>query len=192
MLWVYDLTDKNNLALSLTAFLKENDIAIHSFVHCAGVSKICPFRDTPKQYFKEIFDVNFFSAVEIMQLLLKRANKKALQNIVLFSSASSIRADKGNAAYAASKGAINSLVATLASELAPTVRINAIAPGTVETPMSAAFIEKNKDNLTKTIPLGIGKAEDIAYYVEFLLSEKAKWITGQTFIIDGGMTITGI
>ena len=154
--------------------------------------KICPFKSVPKSYLNEIFNVNFFSAVEIIQLLLKRVNQNALENIVLISSVSSVRADKGNSIYAASKGAINALVTTLASELAPVVRVNAIAPGTTHTPMSSEFISRNEDRLNISIPLGIGRVNDIANMVEYLISEKARWITGQTMIIDGGLTTIGV
>lgn len=193
LVWCCDLaTERDNIASSLTALLKEHEIVISAFVHCAGVSKICPFKSVPNAYVNEIFNVNFFSAVEIIQVLLKRVNQSALENVVLISSVSSIRADKGNSIYAASKGAINALVTTLSSELAPLVRVNAIAPGTIYSPMSTEFIERNRETLNQTIPLGIGRVDDIANCVEYLISEKSRWITGQTMIVDGGLTTIGV
>ena len=193
LVWCCDLAiERDNIASSLTALLREHDIAISTYVHCAGVSKICPFKSVPNAYVNEIFNVNFFSAVEIIQVLLKRVNQSALENIVLISSVSSIRADKGNSIYAASKGAMNALVTTLSSELAPSVRVNAIAPGTTDTPMSSEFIERNRETLNQSIPLGIGRVDDIANYVEYLISDKARWITGQTIIVDGGLTTIGV
>lgn len=193
LIWVCDLaTEHGEISNSLTLFLKEKNAVVTTFIHCAGVSKICSFKTVPKSYLNETFNVNFFSAVEIVQSLLKRVNQNVLENIVLISSVSSVRADKGNSIYAASKGAINALVTTLASELAPVVRVNAIAPGTTNTPMSSEFIARKEEVLNKSIPLGIGHVEDIANYVEYLISEKARWITGQTMIVDGGLTTIGV
>ena len=193
LIWCCDLTTEiDNISSSLIGVLKKHNIVVSAFVHCAGISKICPFKSVPKSYQNEIFNVNFFSAVEIIQSLLKRVNQNALENIVLISSVSSVRADKGNSIYAASKGAINALVTTLASELAPSVRVNAIAPGTTSTPMSSEFIARNGDTLNNLIPLGIGRTEDIANMTVFLISKNARWITGQTIFIDGGLTIIGV
>lgn len=193
IIWQCDFAaEQAAIAKQLTTLIQMNEIVVDEYVHCAGISKICPFKSVPKSYQNEIFNVNFFSAVEIMQSLLKRVNQNALENIVLISSVSSVRADKGNSIYAASKGAINALVTTLASELAPSVRVNAIAPGTTSTPMSSEFIARNGDTLNNLIPLGIGRVEDIANFVEYLISEKAKWITGQTIFVDGGLTTIGV
>ena len=192
-IWVCDLAkERGTIIQSLTTFLKEQNAVVDNFIHSAGLSKICHFRDVPQAYIDEIFNVNFFSAVEILQVLLKRVNSKKLKNVVMLSSASSVRADKGNSIYAASKGAINSLVVTLANELAPLVRVNAIAPGTTDTPMSADFLSGKRSDIEKILPLGIGKVEDIANFAEFLISDKARWITGQTFFVDGGLTTIGI
>ena len=134
-----------------------------------------------------IFNVNFFSILEVIKALLKKSNNKALNNIVLISSLASVRGEAGNSIYAAAKGAINSLVYTLARELAPDIRINALMPGAVEIPMAKANLDENYINDTlKDTPLGWVSQQDVIDYVEFLLSEKARRITGQTLFIDGG------
>lgn len=190
LIWVCDLaTERSEIANSLTAFLKEENAVVSTFIHCAGISKICPFKSVPMPYLNEIFNVNFFSAVEIIQSLLKRVNRNALENIVLISSFSSVRADKGNSIYAASKGAINALVTTLASELAPAVRVNALMPGVIETPMTEHLNEEYKKRIEQATPLGLGSTDDVCNYVEFIISDKAKWITGQTLFVDGGLDV---
>jgi NAD(P)-dependent dehydrogenase (short-subunit alcohol dehydrogenase family) len=98
---------------------------------------------------------------------------------------------KGMSAYGASKGAIDTLMRCLAVELAPKTRLNSILPGAIPTEMTQAIFdnEQVRTRMVETYPLGIGEALDICYMAEFLLSEKAKWITGQQFTIDGGRSI---
>jgi NAD(P)-dependent dehydrogenase (short-subunit alcohol dehydrogenase family) len=98
---------------------------------------------------------------------------------------------KGMSAYGASKGAIDTLMRCLAVELAPKVRLNSILPGAIPTEMTQAIFdnEKVRTRMAEMYPMGIGEALDICYMAEFLLSEKAKWITGQQFTVDGGRSI---
>ena len=74
----------------------------------------------------------------------------------------------------------------MAQELAPDVRVNALLPGGILTPMSQGLDPDYLAAFEKETPLGWGKPEDVVNYVEFLLSDKAKWITGQTIFVDGG------
>ena len=92
---------------------------------------------------------------------------------------------------AASKGAIEGLIKALAAEYAPKIRINCIAPSLTDTPLAATLVnnEQKRDANAQRHPLKrIGTTEDIAYMAEFLLSEKANWITGQILHVDGGMS----
>ena len=186
--FVCDLnTNRNTLAQKLSAFIISNDIQIDSLVHCAGTSKVMAIRQSDADSIDQIFNVNVFSAIEMIKVLLKKDNKGALRNILLISSLASIRGEKGNSIYAASKGALNSLAITLAKELAPKVRVNCISPGTVKTPMTQPFLEtENGETHLKDYPLGVGQCEDITNLVCFLLSDSSRWITGQNIIIDGG------
>jgi len=186
IIWRCDFaSDQAAIAEQLTALIQTKEIVVDEYVHCAGMTKILPIKDFQRTYVDQIFNVNFFSIVEILRVLLKRANKRALKNVVLISALVSQRGDVGNSIYAASKGAINSLVYSLSQELAP-IRINAILPGLVDTPMAQRVAEEFREKTWKSIPLGKGESKDIANYIEFLLSEKARWITGQTMFVDGG------
>ena len=152
--------------------------------------KILPVKDFELIYSQEILNVNFFSAVEITRGLLKKFNHQALSNIIFISAIWSKLGDKGNSIYAASKGALDSLVKTLAVELGPRVRVNSILPGAIKTKMSESAFS-NPDILARydqEYILGLGEIEDIIHLVEFLISYKAKWITGQHLILDGGKT----
>lgn len=179
-------TQREQIADSLTQLLQAHDAVVDQYVHFAGLTKLLPLKTFSIPNIDLIFNVNFFSILEIMKALLKKSNGKALSNVVLISALVSERGNVGNSVYAASKGAINSLVYTLARELAPAVRINALMPGAIETPMSADLDEDYKEEMRRDTPLGWGTPQDVVDYVEFLLSEKAKWITGQALFVDGG------
>lgn len=179
-------TDRENIMQSLTDLLKNHDAVVDQYVHFAGLTMLMPLKTFSIPNIDLIFNVNFFSILEIMKALLKKSNAKALSNVVLISALVSERGNVGNSIYAASKGAINSLVYTLARELAPDIRINALLPGAIETPMSKNLDADYIAEMTKDTPLGWGQPQDVINYVEFLLSDKAKWITGQTLFIDGG------
>ena len=188
LIWVCDFdVQRYELYDLLSDFLIKNNAIVDNFIHCAGVTQILPIKDFIPKYVEKVFNINFFSSVEILRVLLKRVNRKGLQNVVLISALVSQRGDKGNAIYAASKGAINAMVYSLSQEISP-IRINAIMPGLVDTPMTQQTSEVFRENIWARIPLGRGYALDIANYVEFLLSEKARWITGQTMFVDGGQS----
>lgn len=187
ILWHCDFaTERENIVQSLTDLLKQHDAVVDQYVHFAGLTKLLPLKTFSIQYIDLIFNVNFFSILEIMKALLKKSNAKALSNVVLISALVSERGNVGNSIYAASKGAMNSLVYTLARELAPDIRINALLPGAIETPMSKNLDADYIAEMTKDTPLGWGQPQEVINYVEFLLSDKAKWITGQTLFVDGG------
>lgn len=179
-------TERENIVQSLTDLQKEHDVVVDQYVHFAGLTKLLPLKTFSIPNIDLIFNVNFFSILEIMKALLKKSNAKALSNVVLISALVSERGNVGNSIYAASKGAMNSLVYTLARELAPEIRINALLPGAIETPMSKNLDADYIAEMTKDTPLGWGQPQDVINYVEFLLSDKAKWITGQTLFVDGG------
>ena len=179
-------TDRENIAQSLTDLLKENDAMVDEFVHFAGLTKLTPLKTTNIATIDTIFNVNLFSIFEIVKVLLKKYNQKALEKVVLLSALSSMRGNAGNSVYSSSKGAINALTYTMSRELAPDVRVNALMPGAIETPMTQNLNEDYVAEMTRDTPLGWGKPQDVVNYVEFLLSDKAKWITGQTLFVDGG------
>lgn len=189
ILWHCNFAEERGQILeSLRSLLVEHDAVIDQYVHFAGMTQILPFKDFDNAAVDRIFNVNFFSIVEVLRTLLKRYNKKALRNVVLISALVSQRGNIGNSIYAASKGAINSLVYTLSQELAPSVRINALMPGALETPMTRNLNAEYKQAMADATPLGLGEMDDVVNYVEFLLSDKARWITGQTIYVDGGLS----
>lgn len=181
-------TERDSIYDSLNSMLKQHDIVVSEYIHFAGMTHIAAFKDFSIETIDTIFNVNFFSIVEVLRALLKRGNKKTLRNVVLISALVSQRGNVGNSVYASSKGAINSLVYTLAQELAPKVRINALMPGALETPMTKNLNAEYKQAMAEATPLGLGEMDDVVNYVDFLLSDKSRWITGQTIFVDGGLS----
>lgn len=185
----YDLSDVEHIEDALNNFLLSHDIVIDKFLHCAGTLTLLGAKGFDLNTCKNIFNVNVFSAMAIMKVLLKKNNKKSLNNVIFISAIYSKKAVIGNSLYAASKGALDSYMRCMAKELAPEVRINSILPGGIETAITNTTPEEQKKEIEKSYPLGFGQTKDIANMAEFLFSEKSNWITGQQFSVDGGASI---
>lgn len=192
LIFSYDLGDVDNLEKEFAVFISENKIEVVHFVHCAGYMKMLPVRMTTIETLRSTFSVNVFAALLIVKLLVqKKINNGALKSAVFISSNISNHGAKAFSAYGSSKGALDAIMRSLAVELAPAVRVNSVLPGAIKTEMTQdIFNDPEKvERMALTYPLGLGKAEDICYAVEFLLSEKASWITGQQITVDGGRTV---
>jgi NAD(P)-dependent dehydrogenase (short-subunit alcohol dehydrogenase family) len=192
IVWPFDLKNPGELADSLTPLLAGSGRSVEAFVHCAGMVTVLPMRSVDYLAAQEIMNVNFFSAAEIVRLLLrKKVNNQRLTNILFISSIWSRFGARGHSAYCASKAALDGLMRALAVELAPAIRVNSILPGAIQTPMAAGgFADPSiVEKLEQDYPMGIGRPDDIADAIEFVLSGKARWLTGQEIVIDGGRTV---
>jgi len=191
ILWAYDLREIAGLAQSLSALMTEKGLAIECFIHSAGVLKVLPIRMVNHKAFGEIMNVNVISAAEIISLLAKKAvNHQLLKCILFVSSIASNFGAKGFSMYCASKAALDGLMRALCVEMAPVVRVNSILPGAIRTPMTDGLLAEPDvvGKLARDYPLGLGETDDIVNAAEFLVSEQARWITGQQIVIDGGRT----
>ena len=192
LIWNYDLSNIEKLDIMLSEFLKNNNIHVETFIHCAGFLKMLPLRNISLSIIQETMTTNFLSAVMIIKTLINRkSNNAALHNVVQISSTASIRGAKAFNIYSASKGAMDAMMRSLAVELAPNVRINSVLPGGVQTQMTEEMFKDKDliDKMAKDYPLGLGLPNDIYEMVNFLISEKSRWITGQQFVVDGGRSI---
>uniref|UniRef100_UPI00404772CE SDR family NAD(P)-dependent oxidoreductase n=1 Tax=Algoriphagus sp. TaxID=1872435 RepID=UPI00404772CE len=168
---------------------------IDGFVHSAGIEKTIPFNASSPKLFKEVFEVNVFAGFEIARLLSKKGIVNPLgASHVFISSASAVVGEPGKVIYCSSKSALTAGVKALAIELAiKKIRCNCVLPGCVDTDMLkkifASIPTEAKQLILNKHPLGIGQPEDVAFLVCFLISDKAKWITGCEYIIDGGYSV---
>lgn len=164
------------------------------FVHCAGIEKTLPLRVSKNSIFKDIFEINVFSAFEIARLLAQKGNyNPSGTSIILISSVMGIKGEIGKVSYCASKSALLAGSKALALELAPKkIRCNCVLPGVVQTEMITTLFEsiseESKQNIVSKHPLGLGMPDDVAALICFLLSNEARWITGSEYVIDGGYT----
>ncbi|MBD5356162.1 MAG: SDR family oxidoreductase [Bacteroides sp.] len=166
---------------------------VNGLLHAAGIEKTLPFNKfTPADY-EKIFAVNVVGAMTLVSILTKKKYRAASARYVLIASITAMVGRPGVNAYAASKGALVSSVKTLALELAPKgITINCISPGTILTPlmenMLKALSEEQRAERVAGFPLGLGRPSDISSTAIFLMSEGARWITGQNIVVDGGYT----
>jgi NAD(P)-dependent dehydrogenase (short-subunit alcohol dehydrogenase family) len=192
IIFTNDLSNVDVLEEKLSLFIKENNIEISQFVHCAGYMKMVPLKMINIETINTTFATNIYSAALILKVLTNRKiNNVALKSAVLISSNISSFGAKALSIYGASKAGLDGLVRSLAIELAPKVRVNSVLPGAVRTEMTQAIFEDQEtiERIKATYPLGFGETNDIYEIVEFLLSERSRWITGQHFTVDGGRTI---
>jgi NAD(P)-dependent dehydrogenase (short-subunit alcohol dehydrogenase family) len=190
LVWNQDLNDPAETSASLVALLASSGGTICSMAHCAGYFRILPVTAADPASVLRLFTVNFFSATTIIRTLLSRpVNGSALRSILFLSSISSRFGAKEFGIYAATKGALDSLMRSLATELAPAVRVNSILSGGIRTPGTQFLYDVDtEDRMDKGCLLGAGQPDDIAAMADYLLSRDARWITGQEFVVDGGKT----
>jgi NAD(P)-dependent dehydrogenase (short-subunit alcohol dehydrogenase family) len=140
---------------------------------------------------RKMLDVNVLGTLGWVQEAL-RGGLNGRGVIVNIASVSGVRPAPGIAFYGVTKAALIHLTEELAVELAPDVRVNAVAPAVIKTRFATALYEGREEQVAATYPLRrLGVPEDVAGAVAFLCSRDASWITGQTLVIDGGVTLTG-
>ncbi len=168
--------------------------ALDGAVLCAGNSVTLPLQFGTRDRFDVMFEVNFFSPVELMRLMYKKKILKKGASVVLMASIGGTHSYMpGNGVYGASKAALNSVMKYAAREYAARkVRVNSICPGMVDTPLihRGVITDEQLAEDAKKYPLGrYGRPEDIASGVVYLLSDASSWLTGHDLVIDGGFSI---
>lgn len=181
-----DLTENIDELPNFIKNLKEKYGKLRGLVCCAGIDNPRSLQIIEEKMSKEVFDINYFVPVFLAKGFSDKRNRMPNSAIVFIASSAGVYPDKGQTIYAASKAALIASSKSISKELAPKgVRVNSISPAYVETPM----YYKNQENIGTNIesyPLGIGKPLDLANMTAFLLSDEARWITGQNYIMDGG------
>ena len=139
---------------------------------------------------RKIFEVNVIAALAWTRSAVAAGLSRSIINIA---SIAGVSASPGISLYGVSKAALINLTVQLADELAPSLRVNAVAPAVVKTKFARALFEGREDEVSAGYPLRrLGEPADVAGPVAFLLSDDAAWITGQTILIDGGASISPV
>ena len=164
---------------------------IHILVNNAGITRDNLLLRMTEADFDAVLDANLKGAFLCMKAVCRTMMRQRYGRIVSISSVVGLRGNAGQMNYAASKAGIIGLTKSMAKELASRgVTANAVAPGFIETDMTAALPENAKSAMLSTIPAArLGQAQDVAKAVAFLASEEAGYITGQVLAVDGGMAM---
>lgn len=160
-------------------------------INNAGITRDNLLMRMSEEEFDAVLNTNLKGTFHMMRHVSRYLLKQRSGKIINISSVSGILGNAGQANYAASKAGVLGLTRTAARELASRgITVNAIAPGFMETDMTKALTKEVQEAACRQIPLGhFGKAEDVAEMAAFLASDKADYITGQVFCVDGGMSM---
>ena len=160
-------------------------------VNNAGVTKDGLLMKMSEEDFSRVVDINLKGTFNCIRHVARMMLRQRSGRIISLSSVVGLRGNAGQANYSASKAGIIGLTKSAAKELASRgITVNAIAPGMIETDMTADLADKVKDEIMKQIPLKrFGQAEDVANAAAFLVSDEAAYITGQVLHVDGGMVM---
>ena len=163
---------------------------LHGFVYCPGSINLRPFKGLKLDAFQSDFEINLLGAVRSLKSVLNQLSASGNASVVFFSTVAVQTGMPFHSSVAASKGAIEGLTRSLAAEFAPKIRVNAIAPSLVDTPMASKFLnnEVKIEKANERHPLGrVGNAKEMAQASAFLLGEESSWMTGKILQLDGGI-----
>ena len=182
-----DVCDRDKLENAIKVFVEVHG-KVSGGIHAAGITNITPIKSYNRIQASEIMNINFWAGMDFLQIITKRKFSNEKSSFVLFSSVGAQYSPKGMFVYGASKAAVDSAIRSISKEIAKRgQRVNTVMPGWVETGMTdkLGLISNTSEILANEI-LGIGFPEDVSGMVLFLLSNRARWITGTSIAVDGG------
>lgn len=187
---IADVTDAKALEAAFAEVEKEHG-GIDCLVNNAGITRDNLMLRMKEEDWQQVLDINLTGTFNATQKVFKHMMRARKGSIINITSVIGLMGNAGQANYAASKGGIIAFTKSCAQEFAPrNVRVNAIAPGFIETEMTASLPEEVVAAYAEAIPLKkMGSASDVAKLCLFLASDDSAYITGQTIAIDGGLTM---
>ncbi|HEX6123898.1 MAG TPA: SDR family NAD(P)-dependent oxidoreductase [Pyrinomonadaceae bacterium] len=187
---VSDMVEAQKLAKQALARFHQIDLLVCN----AGVWEGAPIEDMSEDVWNKVINTNLKSAWATTKACVPAMKKRDKASIVMVSSTSGQRGEAGYSNYSASKGGMISFTKALSSELCPRIRVNAVAPGWIETSMVRPAFEDEEyyQSVIKSIPLNrIAATDDVALSICFLLSDWSRHITGEILNINGGSVLCG-
>ena len=185
----FDLGDMAQVKEGIKTITASKD-PINILVNNAGIIHAGPFMMMTEDKMRELFDVNFFSQMILMQYISRSMVRQKSGSIINLSSSAAIEGNEGRAAYAASKSAIIAATKVLSRELGPVgIRVNAVAPGLTQTEMmeNSTPADALAATVARTALRRVGTPDEIANTILFLASDLSTYMTGQVLRVDGGM-----
>lgn len=185
----FDMMDNNSIKEGAKTIQKEKK-EIHGLINIAGINKDAFFNMVTYQDMVDTFQVNFFSQIIFSQYIVKLMQRKRIAGSIAFtSSITAFDGNEGQMSYGASKAALVGAMKTMALELGKSgIRVNAVAPGVIKTPMTEALEQEVIDKKVRTMDLPrMGTAEEVADVFMYLMSDLSSHISGQTIRVDGGI-----
>ena len=181
--------NKQDSIESFINILIQEHADIDVLVNNAGITKDNIVLRMTEDEWMDVLNVNLNGAFKISKIVLKFMLKKRWGRILNITSTSASTGNRGQANYAAAKAGIEAFSKSLAKEVGSRgITVNAIAPGYIQTDMTEVINEKVKEEILSQIPLArFGKPEEISQLVDFLISDEASYITGQTIHVNGGL-----
>lgn len=186
-----NLSDPESVAALVPAAEQALGRGVDILVNNAGITRdTLAMRMKPEQW-QQVLDVNLTAAFRLSQAVLKGMMKARWGRIVNITSVVALTGNPGQANYAAAKAGMIGMSKSLAREVAARgITVNCVAPGFIETPMTDALNDKQREAILAQIPAGrLGSSEDVAAAVLYLASDAAAYVTGQTLSVNGGMAM---
>jgi NAD(P)-dependent dehydrogenase (short-subunit alcohol dehydrogenase family) len=188
-----DVTDEAACTAAMAEAERMGGVDI--LVNAAGIGRDVPLAETSRQVFDQVMAINVTGLFQLSREAARLMIPRRRGSIINIASVSGLVGSKGRVAYGGSKGAVVAMTRSMATDLGRHgIRVNAIAPGPVDTPMTLAiYTAADRSAYTTRIPLGrFGTIAEIAEATAFLASDSASYITGQTLAVDGGFAMAGI
>jgi 3-oxoacyl-[acyl-carrier protein] reductase len=186
--YYFDLSNPDEIKSAMRQIVNAKH-RVDILLNIAGMTQDSLFQMTSRESMSRVFEINFFAQMLISQYVSKLMMRQRSGSIVYVSSITAVDGNAGQISYSASKASLIGATKTLATELAEhNIRVNAIAPGIIQTDMTAAIPSESLQKLCSRIPMGRqGLPSEVAGVMLFLASDLSSYVTGQVLRIDGGI-----